>query len=71
MHLVYELPSSVCLSGITFTHHGLNVLSLPTQLHPAHEGKMTTLTISLPHFDAIKWNQKPFLKGEIMVNVTV
>ena len=45
MPLVCELPSSVCLPGIIFTHHGLNVLSLPTQPQPAHEGKMATLTI--------------------------
>ena len=60
MSLVCELPSLVYLSGITFTHHGLNVISLPTQPQPAHEGKMTTLTISLDHFDAIKWNQKHY-----------
>ena len=30
MPLVCELPSSVYLSGITFTHHDLNVSSLPT-----------------------------------------
>ena len=46
MSFVCELPSSVCLSGITFIHHGLNVSSLPYQPKLAYEGEMATLTIS-------------------------
>ena len=42
----FYIASSVQLYGNHFTHHGLNISSLP-----ARKGKIVALTLSQPHFD--------------------